>query len=760
MAASAGSCHFAAVSPKVVRCCAPSQPPPAGELKLDRPTRNPPTRLFSLPTEHRAPAIPTTADNVTKSSHEEEKKNPYENILEVDKAELEGDKRPLRHYFEEAKDTVRSGGGPPRWFSPLECGSRLDKSPLLLFLPGGGRLVWSGAATASGSGRRRGLACRVSATSSAELGWSPPVGVGLGVACGALTIAFGDLHMSSNVKIENKIEKSFILATVPALFVFPSYFLCSGLLKMVERTVISESCRSPNRPICLVGESLGACLALAVAAANPDVDLQLILANPATSFEKSQLISIMPLLELIPGQYNISLPYILRLMTGDLLWMAMDNAVKGVPLQQTVEGLSQDVISIPSYLHVLGDILPRETLLWKLNMLKSASSYANSRLHAVTAQTLILSSSKDQLLPSEEEGQRLPKALKKCVHRSFSESGHFLFLEDDIDLVTIIKQTYFYRRGKQFDCVSDYIPPTPLEFKNIYELYRFMLLATSSVMLSTLEHGKVVKGLAGIPSEGPVLFVGYHMFLGLELYSLVIKMLKERNILLRGMAHPLMFERLKDGLLPPVPYFDTIRTMGSVPVSGTNFFKLLKSKAHVLLYPGGLREACHRKGEEYKLWWPEQPEFVRMVAATGAKIVPFGVVGEDDFAEVVFDYDDQMKIPFFRDIIKSLEEETEKVRDGINDEVDQDIHLPIYKPKVPGRFYFYFGKPIETKGRREELKDKEKAQELYVQIKSEVEKCIAYLKEKRETDPYRSVLARFVYRATHGFSCEVPTFEL
>jgi hypothetical protein len=35
--------------------------------------------------------------------------------------------------------------------------------------------------------------------------------------------------------------------------------------------------------------------------------------------------------------------------------------------------------------------------------------------------------------------------------------------------------------------------------------------------------------------------------------------------------------------------------MGAVPVSGSNFYKLMSSKAHALLYPGGMREAYHRK---------------------------------------------------------------------------------------------------------------------------------------------------------------------
>jgi len=42
------------------------------------------------------------------------------------------------------------------------------------------------------------------------------------------------------------------------------------------------------------------------------------------------------------------------------------------------------------------------------------------------------------------------------------------------------------------------------------------------------------------------------------------------------------------------------------------------------------------QGEEYKLFWPERSEFVRVASKFGAKIVPFGVVGEDDICEVSF----------------------------------------------------------------------------------------------------------------------------
>ncbi len=54
-------------------------------------------------------------------------------------------------------------------------------------------------------------------------------------------------------------------------------------MKLVEDTVIEETKRRPQSPIYLVGDSLGAVLALAVAARNPELDLVLILSNPGTS---------------------------------------------------------------------------------------------------------------------------------------------------------------------------------------------------------------------------------------------------------------------------------------------------------------------------------------------------------------------------------------------------------------------------------------------------------------------------------------------
>lgn len=42
------------------------------------------------------------------------------------------------------------------------------------------------------------------------------------------------------------------------------------------------------------------------------------------------------------------------------------------------------------FLQYLADILPKESIVWKMKMLRTAASYVNSRLHAVKAQTLVV----------------------------------------------------------------------------------------------------------------------------------------------------------------------------------------------------------------------------------------------------------------------------------------------------------------------------------------------------------------------------------
>ncbi|KAI3500945.1 hypothetical protein L1887_36774 [Cichorium endivia] len=633
-----------------------------------------------------------------------------DSTLKGDHLEKEVEHFNLKDYFEQSRNLLmKSDGGPPRWFSPLECGSRLTNSPLLLSLPG------------------------VDGTGLSLLLHHQRLGQAFDIWC---------LHIPTTDRTP-----------------------FTDLVKLVEKTVTIQNHQFPDRPIYLVGESVGACLALAVAARIPHIDLVLLLANPG-----------------VPSR------------------MLMSSIEKGFPSQQTIIDLSEVVAALFYYLLDLGDVLTVEIVLWKLNMIKSACEYSNSCLNSVTSQTLILTrsdrllnfssfvhvdgtwmiSGNDQLLASIQEGERLYQLLPKSEIRKFTDYNHALFLvgsyhiyqnlirdinkEEKFDMLTVIKGAGFYRRTRYTNYASDILPPSPHEIKRILDSAKWLDIATCPVMLSTLENGKIVRSFSGIPSEGPVLFVGYHNMLALDVAPMVLGFIREQNIFIRGAAHPLFFKKLRreGGKMPDPAIYDVIRVLGAVPVSASNLYKLFSMKSHVLLYPGGVREALHRKGEEYKLFWPEQSEFVRMAARFGATIIPFGAVGEDDYTQLVLDYDDQMKIPFVKDYIKEITGEFMKLRNDMEGEIaSQDLYLPILIPKVPGRYYYLFGKPIKTEGRRQELgRNREKAQQVYIEVKREVEKCIAYCKMKREYDPYRNIIPRFMYQATHGLESQVPTFDL
>ncbi|KAL4590822.1 hypothetical protein LXL04_003765 [Taraxacum kok-saghyz] len=579
-----------------------------------------------------------------------------------------------KNFFQLANDIMKPDGGPPRWFCPISCGPPLQNSPVLLYLP----------------------------VVLMHLGLD---GLGLGLILHEKALGKVFEVRSLHIPVQDKTP-------------------LEDLIKFVEESVILEHASSPKKPIYLVGDSFGGCLALAVSARNPTIDLVIILVNPATCFERSRLSTLLFLLEALP----------------DLLYRALTSI-----LLSTMTGL--------------GDIFPKVALIGRLKLMKSAAAHANSLLQSVTAQTLVLASYRDKLLPSKDEALRLARLLKNCKLHFLKGNAHMILLESDTNLLTIIKGTSIYRHTSYNDVVKDYLPPSLSEYKKEYEDHWLFHIATSPVMLSTLKDGKIVRGLGGIPRHGPVLLVGNHMLMGLDLFILVLQFLKEKNINVCGLGHP---EGLKLDSRSGISDMSIIlRVFGMLPATAINLFKLLSSRSYVLLYPGGAREALHRKGETHQLFWPQQQEFVRMAAKFGATIVPFGCVGEDDVSQMILDYNDMMEIPAVGHHVQQENKRSLLLRQDKEGEVaNQQLHLPLIMPKIPGRFYYLFGKPVETKGLEKVLDDKENAEVLYLQIKSEVEKNIAYLLKKREEDPYRAFLKRVLYQAkTQTPFDQVPTFE-
>ncbi|KAM0880848.1 hypothetical protein ACQ4PT_033295 [Festuca glaucescens] len=340
----------------------------------------------------------------------------------------------MKDYIEAVRImTKQDHGGPPRWFCPVECGRpEVEKAPLLLFLSG------------------------IDGVGMELILHHQSLGRVFEVRC---------FHIPVNDRTPFE-----------------------GLLRIVEEYVKYENALSPNRPIYITGDSFGGCLAISVAARNPETDLVLTLVNPATSSAKASLQAILPFLETVPSNLPVIHPPLLKYLIGNPINMAMVSVQNILSPQETLQELSDSLTSMLPLVSELRAITRMETLVWKLKLLKSGAAYANSRLHAVQAE------------------------------------------EDGFNLLTVIKGANMYRRGRQRDSVTDFLPPTICEFKRTFsEDFRLFHQLLSPVMLSTMKNGKIVRGLAGVPDKGPVLFVGYHQLLAIELSSLVEGFLRKKK---------------------------------------------------------------------------------------------------------------------------------------------------------------------------------------------------------------------------------------
>jgi len=261
----------------------------------------------------------------------------------------------------------------------------------------------------------------------------------------------------------------------------------------------------------------------------------------------------------------------------------------------------------------------------------------------------------------------------------------------------------------------------------------------------------------------PVLLVGNHQLFGLDLGPIVREFIVEKGINIRGLTYPGAFRReeamaARGGGAGAEP--GMFAKFGAVPVSPRNIFKLLQRKEVVLLFPGGVREAAHGRGEEYKLFWPSKTDFVRVAARFNAVVVPFGGVGADDSVEVFGKPDEllgplQGLLPRFGG--RGREDTAARIAGGgllpVSESLERPLSFPISAPRLvpassssPGlgdRFYMSFGRPVDLQGL--DPKDRDACGAAYKELKEAVEAEIRWLLEARQRDPYRDLVRRQIY---------------
>ena len=568
-----------------------------------------------------------------------------------------------------------------------------------------------------------------------------------------------------------------------------------GLVSILREYIENEVANSPSdRPIYVMGESFGGILALLLADACGHLCLnRVVLVNPATSFGKSIWASMGDVLPQLPAPAYDVLPFAISPFLGNPINLARRRVDGEQPIPSQAVQTVMSLFALMPVLENLKDVLPPETLKWKLQLLEEGAKRVDAALlSGLQQRVLVIAGDADLLIPSKEEADRLKKHLRTCSVKVIDGAGHALLQEADINVSNIFDEMGFYTRSLKYTSpkpVKRLIPQQKrrngngngngnkngqsgqglekkevmlsqdnaksIELPTLGELGKVcddLGITRAKTLLSPVwfstssTSGEVVNGLEHLPKERPLIIVANHQTLAVDLGFLISGLLEEGGILARGLAHPSIFQEESTTNAGMRGLFTNF---GAVPVTPRNMFKLLKNDEVILLFPGGAREALKQKDEEYKLFWPEEQEFVRIAAKFNATIVPLSGVGIDDSMDIVASGNELLDFPFVGNFLKESMENVKTVRE------DETLLFPLARPRSLNRLYFKFGQPITLSDSI--VNDKEKCQEIYQKAKRGVEDGISYLKEKRAQDPYKDVIPRVLYE--QNSKKKAPTFK-
>jgi pimeloyl-ACP methyl ester carboxylesterase len=573
-----------------------------------------------------------------------------------------------------------------------------------------------------------------------------------------------------------------------------------GTLVVSISDFVQELAQEDGRKVTLIGESCGGLLAAAVAlqlqkreqaGGRESSSLQgLVMVNPATSFDRTAWESLVPVLTSLqyldtasPQDEDRLTPYS---VLGSLLLSSL------IPDRDQQMRILDVIVNLPTL-----DIPPRniEQLesIWELTKqgfqetefrlppellehrvtewLTVGAPIINARLSELELPTLVVAGQKDALMPSEEEAKRLVQVIPSCQKLIVPNRGHFV-LDDTVNLTEAILYSgvdplEWKKTKKKYDPIVDWkLPDAAIVADTIDRTVKPFIQAHSPVFFSTdSKTGKRWRGLSKFPEKtGPLLIVGNHQLYGADLRIIFSALMDEKNILPRGLAHPVLFMmdnatelQGRTAGLPwqsgnPLNGRDYLN-FGAVPVSPRNFYRMLQTNQTALLFPGGAKEAL-RAEPDYPLYWPDKLDFVRVAAKLNATVVPLSAIGMTESVKVVLQPDDLLRVPFLGEQARNVSNRLSNVRFDSSD--DDPITPSLVIPSLPARNYFIFGKARDMTD--VDPNDRHACKRLYRQIESDVRVGLDDLIAARKKDPFVSTPRRLAYERVFGKSA--PSFTI
>ncbi len=244
-------------------------------------------------------------------------------------------------------------------------------------------------------------------------------------------------------------------------------------------------------------------------------------------------------------------------------------------------------------------------------------------------------------------------------------------------------------------------------------------------------------GLDNVNPDKPHLYVGNHTIYGaLDIPLYIVSLYKEKGVFLRGLGDHFHYQ---------VPgWWRFLEAFGVVEGTRDNCAKLMEAGEDILVFPGGGREVCRRKGELHSLIWKERTGFAKLAVEYGYPIMPVASLGPDYAFSIMVDGQDMMEsLP--GKILNRIPGFNKLVRDGEGlPPIARGLGLTAL-PR-PERFYCAFGKPIETASFAGMEDNLETLLDIRDQTATSINSMLARLKQYRKNDPGRGLIRKLVSR--------------
>ena len=240
----------------------------------------------------------------------------------------------------------------------------------------------------------------------------------------------------------------------------------------------------------------------------------------------------------------------------------------------------------------------------------------------------------------------------------------------------------------------------------------------------------LILGADNVPDR-PCLFVGNHSLFALDGWVLGPLLQKELGRFIRGLGDKFLFASENVG--------DYVLKRGVVMGHPEVCSALMNAGCDLMVFPGGAHEAEKPASEMYELQWKERYGFVKLAAKHGYTIMPFGMVGPDEFYGHLLEGQD---LPDSRlgQLLQRLGLLTEDTRSDVLPPIPVGA-LGTLIPK-PQRCYIGFGEPIDLSAEKGKRLGKQRLKAIRSGVAEQIEIQLAELLFAREQHKGKDSLLR------------------